>query len=182
MSSLEVTGRKYMKDTTTKDQKMVYEIGYLIVPSVAEEKLEDEVKALFKILNGAGAAVIAEEMPHKEQLAYTMRKKTVSGAYEKFDSAYFGWVKFEVGPDAIGDIKRLFEKHATLLRMLVLSTVKENTYLGKRASAIAASFSAKTEGGEIKADEKPEVKKEPTTPASIEEMDKSIDEMVKVAI
>lgn len=169
-------------DQSTKKDQQVYEIGYLVVPSVPEEKLEAETKALASILADAGAAVVAEEAPHKEDLAYTMRKKTVSGSYENCDQAYFGWIKFEINSDKIGEIKDRFEKHPSILRTLVITTVKENTYLGKRASVIAASFSAKGETSEGKTEEKIEEKKDTAAPASIEEMDKSIDEMVKVAI
>jgi ribosomal protein S6 len=174
-----------MEETNTKDKDIVpvYEISYLVVSSISEDKLEGEVSALHKLFTEASANIIAEEAPHKETLAYTMRKKTVSGAYEKCDEAYFGWVKFELDSSKVEELKKGIEKHPSILRTLLVSTVSENTYLGKRASAIAASFSARSEG-DTRTEERPEVKKEiaPVAPASVEEMDKSIDEMVKVAI
>jgi hypothetical protein len=105
-----------------------------------------------------------------------MRKKTVSGSYEKYDRAYFGWVKFEVGTDKIESIKKAFETYPSILRTLVMTTVKENTYLGKRAAhALAAELSVKSEASPAKADEKD------VAPATVEDMDKSIDAMVKEA-
>ena len=53
--------------------------------------------------------------------------------------------------------------------MLLISTVRENTFLGKRAPAIAGK--AVVPGEEAKA----------AAPASVEEMDKSIDALVKEA-
>ena len=166
-----VSGCKNAMDKTKEDRQSVYEIGYLLTTNVAEEKVTEEADKVRKIITDAGASVIAEETPHKERLAYTMRVKTVAGSYEKYDQAYFGWVKFELDSTTVESVKKYIEAMPTVLRMLLISTVRENTYLGKRAQAVAAAF------GEKKATMAPEATKE--APATVEEMDKSIDEMVK---
>lgn len=186
-----------MSESQNDVRMNVYEIGYLIVSSVPEEKISSEAEAVKSIITKAGASVIAEEVPHSERLAYTIRKKTVSGSYEKYDTAYFGWIKFEVGSDVVESIKKAVEVYPSVLRMLMISTIKENTYLGKRASAaLAAEFATvgkrfsgeKSERAErterapftitkVKEDEKVA----PAAPATVEEMDKSIDAMVKEA-
>ena len=155
----------------------VYEIGFLIAPSVPEEKIPGETDAITKIVTSAGASVIAEEAPHRMKLAYEMRKKNVGGTYEKYNEAYFGWIKFEVLSDGIEAIKNSVEAHPSVLRMLLVSTVRESTYLGKRAPAIAAEIFLKKDSSEKAVEEKKEV----VAPASVEEMDKSIDDMVKEA-
>ena len=159
------------------DRLAVYEIGYLVVSSVPEEHVPAEAEKVKKIITDAGASVIADELPHKERLAYTMRRKTVSGSYEKYDEAYFGWIKFELGSDKIEAVKAAIILIPSVLRMLLTSTVKENTYLGKRAAEVVASLAVKrapAEGAGIIGAEKKDA-----APATIEEMDKSIDEMVK---
>jgi len=172
------------------ENSSIYEIGYLVVPSVPEEKIPEETEALRAIIIAVGAVIIAEEVPRRQRLAYEMRKKTVSSAYDKYHEAYFGWFKFELATDKIDGLKKAFENRPSVLRLLVVSTVRENTYLGKRASAVAAEFAGKDEAvavekstdrvveKKVAAAEKP---KKETAPASIEEMDKSIDEMVKEA-
>ncbi len=174
-----------MNETQNDVRMNVYEIGYLIVSSVPEEKVASEAEAVKSIITKAGASVIAEEVPHKEHLAYTMRKKTVSGSYDKYDTAYFGWIKFEVGSDVVESVKKLVETQPSVLRMLMISTVKENTYLGKHASAIAAEFNPmgkktieRTFSPALKSSEA-EKASVPVTPASVEDMDKSIDAMIK---
>lgn len=163
--------------TTTNDEVSVYEIGYLIVSSIPEEKVPEEAEAVKKIITDAGSTVITEEVPHQEHLAYTISKKTVSGGYEKYDSAYFGWIKFELGSDKIEAVKKAVELRPAVLRMLLISTVRENTYLGKRAPALNTvafvPIPAATISGALTDDKKD------ATPATIEEMDKSIDNMVK---
>ena len=159
----------------TNDRLSVYEIGYLIKSSVPSEKVTSEVEALKKIITDSGASIIAEEMPRHQDLAYTIRTKTVSGAYAKNDEAYFGWIKFELGSSAVVVVKKAFEIHPSVLRSLLVSTVRENTYLGKRASVVAAELG---EGSPSLSVEKTTVQKE-VAPVSVEEIDKSIDDMVK---
>jgi len=164
-----------MDENTREERLNVYEIGYLLASSIPEEKIPDEAAAITKIATDAGATVIAEEMPHRQHLAYTIRRKTVSGAYEKYDIAYFGWVKFELGSGKIEAVKKAVEIHPSVIRALLTSTVAENTYLGKRAPVIAEGLSAKHPETAVNSPAAEVV----TAPASIEEMDKSIDEMVK---
>jgi ribosomal protein S6 len=159
-----------MSENTNTDRQSVYEIGYLLVSSIPEEKIPAEVDTLKKIITDAGASIIAEGEPHSEQLAYTMRKKNVSGSYEKYDEAFFGWVKFDLDSGKIEAVKKQIEVLPSVLRMLLITTVRENTYLGKRAPAMIS----KVPGVGPVAEEKKEA-----APATIEEMDKSIDEMVK---
>ena len=174
-------------DETIRERLPVYEIGYLIA-GVPEERVAAEADAIKSIIADAGAVTIAEEAPKSEHLAYTMRKKTVAGAYDSYDTASFGWVKFEVGSDKIEAIKKAVETLPSVLRMLLITTVRENTYLGKRVPAEAsfapsivrkAPLSSLPEGPYVPVEPKKEAA--PAVPASVEEMDKSIDEMVKEA-
>jgi len=153
-----------------EDRMSIYEIGYLIVSSIPEEKIPGEAEAIKKIVTGAGSTVITEEAPYYQPLAYTMRKKMVSGVYEKYDAAYFGWIKFEVGSDKIEAIKNAIETHPSVLRMLLVTTVRENTFLNRKA-AIDTLAKKSEDGVEIKE----------TSGATAEEVDKSIEAMVKEA-
>ncbi len=161
-------------DIATEKDLSVYEIGYLVATSVPEEKIPETIDSLRRIVTDAGGTIFAEEQPVRQPLAYTMRRKTVSGAYDKYDHAYFGWMKFELGSDSIEAVKESFEIHPVVIRILLISTVRENTYLGKRAvAAIAKADASASEKAENKEDKKD------AAPATVEEMDKSIDDMVK---
>ena len=155
------------------DRLSVYELSYLIASSIPEEKVGEELSKIQKIIADGGSSIIAEEQPKLEDLAYTIKKKTVAGSYDKFDEAYFGWVKFEVSPSKIESIKKNVELIPSVIRVLVITTIRENTYLGKRASSpsnIVTEAEKPTESVQVA---------EPT--ASREEIDKSIDAMVKEA-
>lgn len=169
-----------MAETNRDDVKKVYEIGYLLVSSIPQEKVTDVVASLKSVLSKKGAVVIAEEAPELISLAYTMIKK-IGTANRRFDEGYFGWIKFELQANDIEEVKKAFEMHQDVLRFLAMTTIKENTYLGKRAPAAPVIVPA-TEvpvesvesAGTVPPEEKP-------ASASMEDMDKSIDEMVKGA-
>ena len=101
----------------------------------------------------------------------------MAGSYEKYDSAYFGWVKFETSSASIETIKKQIEILPSVIRMLVITTVRENTYLGKRESAGVKSLdSSEWQNNE---EVKTVVAQKVEEPATVEEIDKSIDAMVK---
>lgn len=170
---------QHMSNTSHEGRLSVYEIGYLIATAIPEEKVPAEIEAIHSIITKAGATIIADEAAHLEPLAYTMRTKNVSGSYISHDEAYFGWVKFEIPADAIEGVKKAIEVLPSIVRILVISTFKESTYLGKRAPAIAAAFGAAptAKKADAPADEKKTEKS--AAPASSSEIDKSIDDMVK---
>src|ERR1035437_2734368 len=93
-----------MEKTAERDVK-VYEIGYLIVPSIPEEKIAGEIGTIKDILSKHKAELIADESATLRPLAYTMIKK-IGTVNRRFDSAYFGWIKFEAAPVEV----RLIEK------------------------------------------------------------------------
>lgn len=169
-----------MNDNVRDDRSAVYEIGYLLA-GIPEERVAAEADAVKAVITKNGGSIIAEESPKNEKLAYTMRKKLVSGSYEKYDEAYFGWVKFEIPAGSIDAVKKTVEVIPPVLRVLVMATVRENTYLGKRAPAVTATFQRRPMAPTAEGDTSAAVKapEKAAEPATIEEMDKSIDEMVK---
>ena len=160
--------------TTKEGQEglKVYEIGYIFVSSIPEEKVADETTRLKDVLTKAGAEVIAFEDPTLRPLAYTMIKK-IHGTNHRFTEGYFGWVKFEISATEIEAVKKALDLNENVLRHLLLTTVKENTYLGKitpteavEQSLISPAITATTAPAGAVA-------------ATVDEMDKSIDDMVK---
>ena len=162
-----------MQENTRDEQVKVYEIGYLFVSSIPQEKVADHTALLMDVLVKAGATTIAQEDPELRPLAYTMTKK-IAGIHQRFTEAYFGWVKFELGTQAIESVKKSLDAMDGLLRYLLIITVKENTYLGKRTPA--ADLVANKDIGVIAPTVAPVL-----AAATTEEMDKTIDDIVKEA-
>jgi len=175
-----------MKETTSESK--VYEISYLLVPSLPEEKVGEQTAAFSAILAKNSASVIDEEAPVLISLAYEMDKSTGGGSHQRFDKGYFGWIKFSCSPSIIEDIRKAFELNPSTLRALSVATLKEKTYLGKRAKSEAKP---ENKGEEKQAkpvsDDAGVVSGSaasaaaPMTPTDIAAVDKSIDEIVKGA-
>lgn len=115
-----------MENINQDKRQKVYEVGYLILPSVPEEHVAAEVQNVKNLVEKHGGAFVTEDFPKLRQLAYSM-KKLINGRHLKFDKAYFGWVKFETNPVEVPALKAGLEKLENLLRFLLIETVRENT-------------------------------------------------------
>jgi ribosomal protein S6 len=164
-------------DNVREDRMSVYEIGFLLA-GIPEERVAAETEAIKGIITKNNGTLVAEEAAKLEKLAYTMRKKLVSGSYQNYDEAYFGWVKFEAASTVVDAIKKAVEAMEAVLRIMVITTVRENTYLGKRAPAIAQAAPRRI-APEAEVVAAPKAVEAAAQPATVEELDKSIDEMVK---
>ena len=58
--------------------------------------------------------------------AYSI-KKAANGIKRNFDTAYFGWIKFDAGDAPIAKIKKFFDENENILRFLLINTVREDT-------------------------------------------------------
>ena len=152
-------------ETAEKGEGKVYEVGYLIVPTVPEEKLAEEVVAIKSIIEKQGGTFISDDFPRRRVLAYEM-PKVVEGKKHKFKEGFFGWVKFEVSSDSLSEIKKALETNDHVLRFLLINTVRENTLYFPKVSTMK------------KEDGSPEPTEEGKPAASAEEIDKSIDALV----
>lgn len=165
-----------MEKNMKEDRSQVYEIGYLLVSSIPEEKVAHEVNSLKEILSKKGAEFISEEAPELRTLAYTMVKK-IGPSNHRFDKGYFGWFKFELSAKEIEGIKKTFEANVNMLRMLVISTIKENTYLGKKSLVPTPEVPVEAPADSVESGLDPVV----SSTVVADDMDKSIDAMVKEA-
>ena len=104
----------------------IYEVGFLIIPSVSEEKLADEMTSIRQEIENPGGIVISEEFPKMRPLTYAMIKEVGAKSY-KFSSAYFGWIKFELPQGALSLFRDAIKTREFLLRFLLIETVRENT-------------------------------------------------------
>ena len=146
----------------------VYELGFHIVPTIAEEKVANVFGDIKSLLEKNGAVFISEEYPKMRPLAYTMFKNE-AGKNEKFNFAYFGWVKYELPKEATAEVKEKLEKNKEILRFLVIKTVRENTLYGHK---LARKDGEKAEAPVVG------VIPEEVVMASDEEIDKTIEELV----
>lgn len=159
------------KETGAKMQ--VYEVGYLIVPSIPEEKVADEVSAIHGHIEKNGGTIIAEDFPKLRDLSYSMLQ-VVESKRSNYDSAYFGWVKFEMPVLGLAVLEEQLKQSKGVLRHLTMKTVRENTMFSERMPNIekmSVDLSPKDEEAG-----KPVVEEKKV--ALEEDIDKSIDALV----
>ena len=157
------------KQTNIEDmgkEPQVYEVGFHIIPTIAEDDLGVRVTAIRDVIESQEGKMIADEYPKLMDLMYPM-VKIASNKRATYSSAYFGWLKFEVEPKGAKAIDLELKKDDNVLRFLLVKTVRESTMAPKKM------FTQKR-GDETKA---PEEKVE-ETPMSEEELDKTIEELV----
>ncbi len=149
--------------------KRVYELAYLLVPTIAPEEVPANYGNLKELVSSLGGVAISDEMPKMIPLAYTM-KKVISNVSNKFNTAYFGWMKFFMDTDKVLELKSKLDLDPTCIRFLILKTVKENTIAGKKFVRGDMSYrkSSPKKGNE----------NEPVAPINKEEIDKEIDALV----
>jgi len=158
---------KKIEEVEEKDARVnVYEVGYLMIPSIAEESLGEEVTLFKDSLSGKGAVFISDEYPKMMELAYEMTR-SIANKNQKFLYGYFGWVKFECTGEQALSIKAMLDKNEKLIRFLLIRTVRENTMSPKRAYG-------KQDGSKRRSSSK----KEESLPINEEVIDKEIDALV----
>jgi len=151
------------EDTNSK----IYELGYLLVPTVKEEDLSVNYGNIKELVASFGGEIIADEMPKAVALAYTMQK-VVSNVRSKFNKAYFGWVKFTMDSQKVLELKKHLDLDPNFIRFLILKTVKENTIATKRFTRGETYKKSKSKGKE----------NETVVPINEKEIDKEIDALI----
>src|SRR3989338_5817560 len=79
------------KDSNSK----VYELGYLLVPSIKEEDVPVSYGNLKELILSLGGELVSDQLPKIITLAYSMQRVTAN-IRSRFSTAYFGWTKFVI--------------------------------------------------------------------------------------
>ncbi len=115
--------------STTEDHKErgIYELGYLVLPSVPADNVAQVVSTIVSTIESAGGKTLDSESPFLQGLAYSM-SKTVGARKYVVDEAYIGWMKFEAEPSMVEAIKLGVEKMEEILRTLLIKAPRETAF------------------------------------------------------
>ena len=148
----------------------IYEVSYLLVPTISEDELPVNYGNLKELVASLSGNVVSDEMPKMMNLAYPMYK-TLQNVINKFETAYFCWMKFSMDPEKVLELKKKLDLDPSIIRFLLIKTVKENTIAAKRFvhrdTIRRKPLTTKVEG-----------EGEEAAPINKEEVDKEIDAMV----
>jgi len=142
----------------------VYELGFLLDPTIPDDKLNGEFSSVKKIIESNKGSFISEEWPKIKKLEYTIFKASHDGK-TKYNTAYFSWIKFETTPLLVDKIYEEIKKNGKIIRFIIIKTVKKDMLAIIRKPVIRKK-------------KKVTEKKEQNSEISKEELDKTIDELV----
>lgn len=165
------TDKEIENNIQEESDAKIYEVGFHIVPTTAEENVASVVNEVRNSIEGLKGVIVSEGVPSEIKLSYPI-SNIVANKKSTFDSAYFGWIKFLVSPENIVKIKGSMEKNPNIFRFLIINTVKEDVTYNKPATKTRKVEKADKP---LKEEDKKEVKKEEI---SEEEVDKAIEELV----
>lgn len=109
-----------------ESNKKIYELGYHVLPNLSEDEVAKVVSGIKDTLSKMEASVISEQFPQMMTLAYELTKE-IENKNRKFNTAYFGWIKFEVETSNIESFKTEMDKNLNILRFIIIKTVREST-------------------------------------------------------
>lgn len=127
-------------------------------PGISEEQVLGEINALRNIIEKNGGIITVEEKAKLIKLAYVIKKIKLG----KFETAYFGWIKFTAETEAILSIKNDTDKMENMVRYMII--VGNDEQVQPRASK--RTYTKKEE----KIEDKQQVNEE--------EVDKKIEELI----
>jgi len=115
----------------TNEQELAsYELAFHVLPTIAEGEVAVVFQSLKDIIAKQGGEVIIGESPVRFNLAYEIIKY-LEGRNRKFDSAYFGWVRFKAMPAVIEAVNEEVANTKEILRHLLIKLTKveeENSF------------------------------------------------------
>lgn len=165
------------EDKTHEDKETkatTYELGYHLVPSLGEDDLALRVTELQKAITAEGGTVISEGQPQVCTLAYTMHKMR-GGKWDKYDTTFFGWIRFSLPPSAAAALKSILDYDESLVRYLLIK-------LDPIALAPEPVRAPRKESSEVITEPKALVKKQDSEEekgeVSEEELDKQIEQLI----
>ncbi len=155
-----------------EEELAVYELGFHLFPTLSEEAVTSVVSSLKVHIESAGGSIISDEFPKQGRLAYAI-DGVHAGAKETCVTAFFGWIKFELGVGSLLKLKEVVTGDENILRFILIRTVRESTLVPKK-------LLMRTESPVARPAEKiiPRREEKPVVKLSEEEIEKTVEELM----
>lgn len=147
-------------DTTKK----LYEVGYLLIPLISEDKVADEVNVLRAHVENAGGFIVGEDQPKMRKLAYEIKQRSMASKKSRFNDAYFGWMRFQASGEEALAVDGSFKKNDKILRYILIKPVKDTPRVIRSVGATRPKIEV--------------VNKDTKVTMSDQELDKEIDQLL----
>ena len=115
---------------STKEGFKVYELGIHLLPTLSEADVKVEFSKIKSNIEKLDGEIISESEPNMFKLAYEI-PKTIKAHKKWYETAYFGWVKFELDASKLSMFEKFVKELDNTLRYIIVKTVKENTLVSR---------------------------------------------------
>lgn len=115
---------------STKEGFKVYELGIHLLPTLSEADVQIEFSKIKSQIEKANGEFIGESAPRLFTLAYEI-PKTIKAQKKWYETAYFGWVKFQLEASALASVEKYVKELDSTLRYIFVKTVAEDTMVSK---------------------------------------------------
>ncbi len=105
------------------DEVSSYEFAFHILPTVAEGEVPEALSQIKAHFTNTGAAIFDEEQPERIDLVYPIVKH-LEGKNRRFNSAYFGWIRFRLAGEKIQALQEELKNETNVLRFLIVKLTK----------------------------------------------------------
>ena len=164
------------KETKTTENAQLYELGFHINPTLAEDKADAVFSKIKGVITSNKGEIVKEGALKNLKFAYMIIKK-IDGVNERFTNGYFGWVKFNAESPVIEKIKKSMDDNVSVIRYIFVKTVDDYEHSTEKLAAEMAESEEGSTEGEDKVEEKAAVSEVTETPK--DEVDKAIDKITE---
>ncbi len=92
-----------------------YETVFILTPVLSDEQMKDAVKKYAKLLKGAGARIVNEEVWGLKKLAYQIQHKS---------TGFYNLLEYEAEPTVVDKLETEFRRDERILRFLTVTLDK----------------------------------------------------------
>ena len=104
-------------------ESRVYELGFHIDGELPQEEAKKAYEAIKAVIT-KGGEVVAEGLPQKIQLAYTISRMDTTGRRD-FNSSFFSWIAYEADNTVHDAVNEAVKSDTRIVRFIDLRTTKE---------------------------------------------------------
>jgi ribosomal protein S6 len=164
------------ENTVDINETKLYELAFNIIPTISDAEVKDVFGGIKDMVSKIGKVVASSEPAHIP-LAYVM-EKSIDTKKQKYNTAYFSWIKFEATPEVIDQFQKDLDLNKAILRYMVIKSDKESTISAQELAQVLRGDEEKevaVEEGEkvVETDSVVEADKN-----DVAEIDKAIDDLV----
>lgn len=121
-------------DSNTENEsiKRVYEISYILVPTMSEDGATAKAEAMKKSIASFEGSFISEETPYVRDLAYIMLR-VIKNANHRFDTGYFGWIKFDMDGESLQKFEKAVKLDEDVIRFMIVKADRDTNIITKNS-------------------------------------------------